>query len=273
MKEKEKDLVQIYTDGSCLGNPGKGGWAAILVYGDKELVLKGNSPKTTNNRMELTAVVEALKVLKRPVEVELTTDSAYVVNAINKGWLLGWVLKGSIETRPNSDLWKELLELTKRHKVEFIWVKGHAGHPYNERCDKIAVNMASKAETSRADEEKEPEYKIVDNSLEMEFESEKAALEYVNDHAIRAISIEETEYGVLLKYEKLGYREGSRFANKETKFIVVAEVGNRDMYISASGTTINRADARTFSLEDAEKKAKSLTRKKPGGVEWRVEPL
>lgn len=270
--EKGKDLVQIYTDGSCLGNPGKGGWAAILVYGDKELVLKGNSPKTTNNRMELTAVVEALKALKRPMQVELTTDSSYVVNAMNKGWLMGWVLKGTIETRPNSDLWKEMIELTKRHNVEFIWVKGHAGHPYNERCDKLAVNMAYKAGTNRADEEKEPEYNTI-KPLEMEFESEAAALEYADIHAVRVLGIEETEYGVILKYEKLSYAGGNRLVNKDTKFIVVAEVGKRDMYISASGTTINRADARTFSLEDAEKKAKSLTRKKPGGLEWRVEPL
>lgn len=136
--------VKIYTDGACSGNPGKGGWGAVLVYGEKEMELSGGNPDTTNNRMELTAVIEALKALKVPCSVELTTDSKYVCDAINKQWVYSWQKNNwrKADKKPalNVDLWQELLPLLERHKVEFIWVKGHNGHQYNERCDKLAVN-------------------------------------------------------------------------------------------------------------------------------------
>lgn len=135
--------VEIYTDGACSGNPGKGGWGAVLVYNGIEKELSGFDKDTTNNRMELTAVIEGLKALKEPCEVKLTTDSKYVCDAINKGWVYSWKSKGwkKADKKPalNVDLWEQLLELLDKHNVEFIWVKGHAGHKYNERCDELAV--------------------------------------------------------------------------------------------------------------------------------------
>ena len=138
--------VNIYTDGACRGNPGRGGWGAILVYGSIEKELSGGEPDTTNNRMELSAVIAALSALKEPCEVTLTTDSQYVANAIEKGWLQGWQKnnwrksdKGQVL---NVDLWQELLPLLDKHKVSFVWVKGHNGHPYNERCDVLATTVA-----------------------------------------------------------------------------------------------------------------------------------
>ncbi|MGN1123028.1 MAG: ribonuclease HI [Eubacterium sp.] len=136
--------IEIYTDGACSGNPGKGGWGAVLVYKGKEKEISGGSPDTTNNRMELTAVIEALKQLKEPCKVALTTDSKYVCDAINKGWVYSWKKKGwrKSDNKPalNVDLWEKLLEQLEIHKVEFCWVKGHNGHPYNERCDELAVS-------------------------------------------------------------------------------------------------------------------------------------
>ena len=138
--------VNIYTDGACRGNPGKGGWGAVLVYGTIERELSGGEPLTTNNRMELSAVIAALSALKEPCEVTLTTDSQYVVNAIEKGWLANWQKnnwrKSDKSEVLNVDLWKKLLELLDTHKVGFVWVKGHNGHPYNERCDKLATAFA-----------------------------------------------------------------------------------------------------------------------------------
>lgn len=138
--------VNIYTDGACRGNPGRGGWGAILVYGSIEKELCGGDPNTTNNRMELSAVIAALSALKEPCEVTLTTDSQYVVNAIEKGWLEGWKKnnwrksdKGQVL---NVDLWQELIAQLDKHKVSFVWVKGHNGHPYNERCDVLATTVA-----------------------------------------------------------------------------------------------------------------------------------
>lgn len=135
--------IEIYTDGACSGNPGKGGWGAVLVYKGIEKEIFGGSPETTNNRMELTAVIEALKCLKEPCNVTVTTDSKYVCDAINKGWVYSWEKnnwkKSDKKPALNVDLWKELLHLLDKHKVEFVWVKGHNGHPYNERCDKLAV--------------------------------------------------------------------------------------------------------------------------------------
>ena len=136
--------IDIYTDGACSGNPGKGGWGAVLVYGRHELELSGGEKETTNNRMELTAIIKALEALKEPCEVTLTTDSKYVCDAINQGWLNSWINSGwrKADKKPvlNVDLWQQLIPLLEEHKVEFVWVKGQAGHVYNERCDKLAVN-------------------------------------------------------------------------------------------------------------------------------------
>lgn len=136
--------VEIYTDGACSGNPGKGGWGAVLVYGGKEKELSGAEKDTTNNRMELTAVIEALGALNQACNVVLTTDSKYVCDAINKGWVYSWKKNGwkKSDKKPalNVDLWEKLLPLLEKHNVEFVWVKGHNGHPYNERCDTLAVS-------------------------------------------------------------------------------------------------------------------------------------
>ena len=138
--------VDIYTDGACRGNPGKGGWGAILVYGGKEKELSGGEAVTTNNRMELSSAIEALSALKEPCEVTLTSDSKYLVDAIEKGWAVSWREKGwrRADKSPalNPDLWEKLLDLLEIHKVTFVWVKGHVGHPYNERCDKLATTFA-----------------------------------------------------------------------------------------------------------------------------------
>ena len=135
--------VEIYTDGACSGNPGAGGWGAVLRYGTAEKELSGGEKATTNNRMELTAVIEALSALKEPCSVTLTTDSKYVVDSVTKGWVYGWKKNGWVKSdkKPalNADLWEKLLPLLARHEVKFVWVKGHAGHPENERCDRMAV--------------------------------------------------------------------------------------------------------------------------------------
>lgn len=139
--------VEIFTDGACSGNPGKGGWGAVLRYQGAEKELCGGAMETTNNRMELTAVIEALCALKEPCDVTLTTDSKYVVDAIEKGWVYGWRRNGwrKADKKPalNVDLWEQLLPLLKKHTVTFVWVKGHAGHPENERCDALAVGYYS----------------------------------------------------------------------------------------------------------------------------------
>ena len=137
--------VTIYTDGACSGNPGPGGWGAILMYGGFQKELSGGERETTNNRMELTGVIRGLEALKYPCEVTLTTDSRYVVDSVTKGWVYGWKKRGWIKSdkKPalNVDLWEKLLPLLEKHKVEFVWVKGHAGHPENERCDRLAVEQ------------------------------------------------------------------------------------------------------------------------------------
>ena len=140
--------VEIFTDGACSGNPGPGGWGAVLRYKGTEKQLSGGEHETTNNRMELTAVISALSALKEPCEVTLTSDSKYVIDAITKGWAKSWRKNGWIKSdkKPalNSDLWAKLLELLDIHKVSFVWVKGHAGHPENEICDYLAVAETEK---------------------------------------------------------------------------------------------------------------------------------
>ena len=135
--------IEIYTDGACSGNPGPGGWGAVLRYNGREKELSGGEAQTTNNRMELTAVLSSLSLLKEPCIVELYSDSKYVVDAIEKGWLQGWRKKGWIKSdkKPvlNVDLWQQLLPLLQRHDVRFHWVKGHADNAKNERCDQLAV--------------------------------------------------------------------------------------------------------------------------------------
>jgi ribonuclease HI len=138
--------VDVYTDGACRGNPGKGGWGAVLVYKGVEKELSGGERMTTNNRMELSAVIAALSALREPCEITLTSDSKYVVDAVTKGWAQSWKAKGwkKADKSPalNADLWDKLLALLDYHTVTFVWVKGHAGHPYNERCDALATAFA-----------------------------------------------------------------------------------------------------------------------------------
>lgn len=140
--------INLYTDGACKGNPGAGGWAAILEYEGREKELFGGDKSTTNNRMELIAAIEGLKALKEPCSVTLYSDSQYLVNAINKGWLESWQAKGWKKADKskvlNDDLWKELVALLDTHTVDFVWVRGHDGHAYNERCDALASGYAEK---------------------------------------------------------------------------------------------------------------------------------
>ena len=135
--------VELFTDGACSGNPGAGGWAAILRYGNHEKELSGGEAQTTNNRMELTAVIRGLAALNERCNVVVTTDSQYVVNGIEKGWAAGWKRNGwrKADKKPalNADLWDILLNLLELHDVSFRWVHGHQGHPENERCDALAV--------------------------------------------------------------------------------------------------------------------------------------
>ncbi|MCD8144422.1 MAG: ribonuclease HI [Oscillospiraceae bacterium] len=135
--------VTLYTDGACSGNPGPGGWACILLYGEHRKELSGGERNTTNNRMELTAVIQGLKALNRPCQVELYSDSKYVIDALEKGWAVGWRKRGWVKSdkKPalNPDLWEELLNLCQIHRMSYHWVKGHASDPYNDRCDQLAV--------------------------------------------------------------------------------------------------------------------------------------
>jgi len=139
--------VTVYTDGACSGNPGPGGWGAILNYKGNIREMSGGEAQTTNNRMELMGVISALKALKYPCEVQLYTDSKYIVDAINKGWLKSWKSKGwkrKDGELKNIDLWQEIWELISLHTVTFNWVKGHADNPHNNRCDEMAVAQRDK---------------------------------------------------------------------------------------------------------------------------------
>ncbi|MCL2372177.1 MAG: ribonuclease HI [Defluviitaleaceae bacterium] len=134
--------ITIYTDGACSGNPGPGGYGAVLIYGSHRKEFSGYEAETTNNRMEISAVLVALEALKEPCAVELYSDSRYVVDAIEKGWAIRWRQNGWMRNKKeaalNTDLWERMLGLLEKHKVTFHWVKGHAGHPENERCDQLA---------------------------------------------------------------------------------------------------------------------------------------
>ena len=140
--------VEIFTDGACSGNPGPGGYGAILKYNGHTKEISGGNAETTNNRMELTAVITALNALKEPCEVDLYSDSRYIIDAVTKGWAKKWQannwIKSDKKKALNSDLWEELLLLLEKHKVNFIWIKGHAGHIENERCDFLAVTESKK---------------------------------------------------------------------------------------------------------------------------------
>lgn len=140
--------VDIYSDGACSGNPGPGGYGTIIVFGSVEKELSGGEPSTTNNRMELSGAIAGLEALKYPCEVTIYSDSKYLVDGITKGWAESWRknnwIKSDKKPALNPDLWERLLELLKIHRVSFVWVKGHNGHPYNERCDRLAVAQAEK---------------------------------------------------------------------------------------------------------------------------------
>ncbi len=140
--------IEIFTDGACQGNPGPGGWGAILRYKGIEKEISGGEANTTNNRMELTAVIKALQLLKEPCMVNLYSDSQYVCNALKLGWAKKWRSNGWMRNKKepalNPELWQELLSLYEKHTINVIWVKGHNGHPENERCDKLAVSAAQR---------------------------------------------------------------------------------------------------------------------------------
>ena len=138
--------ITLFSDGSALGNPGPGGYGVILRYGDKERELFGSEAHTTNNRMELLGVIEGLKALKEPCEVNVISDSSYVVKGINE-WLGGWI-KRDFKRVKNPDLWRKYIEVSKQHKINAIWVRGHDGHAENERCDTLARDAAQKMKDS-----------------------------------------------------------------------------------------------------------------------------
>lgn len=143
-----KKQVEIFTDGACSGNPGPGGYGVILRYKGVSKELSGGEERTTNNRMELTAVITGLSALKEPCAVTLYSDSKYIIDAIQKGWAKKWRanvwMRNAKDPALNPDLWEKLLDLLEKHEVTFVWVKGHAGHPENERCDQLAVQESQK---------------------------------------------------------------------------------------------------------------------------------
>ena len=140
--------VTLYTDGACSGNPGPGGWGVVLLYGEHKKELSGGERETTNNRMELTAVIEGLRALKMKCSVDIFSDSAYTVKGFLQGWVQGWERSGwkKADRKPvlNADLWQQLLEQLARHRVTYHWIESHAGHPENERCDRLAVEESKK---------------------------------------------------------------------------------------------------------------------------------
>lgn len=136
--------IEIYTDGACSGNPGPGGWGAVLKYNNFQKQISGAESNTTNNRMEITALIKALEMLKEPCKIKVYTDSRYVCDSMAKGWAISWKKRGwkKSDGKPalNSDLWEKLINLSQIHTLDFTWIKGHAGHPENEMCDKLATS-------------------------------------------------------------------------------------------------------------------------------------
>jgi ribonuclease HI len=141
--ENKKNIVEIFTDGACSGNPGPGGYGAILKYGAETKEISGSQRETTNNRMEMMAIIKALELLKRPCKIKVSTDSNYLVKGMTE-WVPGWVEKNWLNSRKkpvsNKDLWERLLKLSRLHQIEWKWIRGHHGHPENERCDQLAKN-------------------------------------------------------------------------------------------------------------------------------------
>lgn len=154
--KKKGNKVFIFSDGACSGNPGPGGYGVILRYNGREKELSGGEAHTTNNRMELMGVITGLEALKHPCDVVIQTDSRYVIDGIEKGWAKSWKKRGWVKSdkKPaaNSDLWERLLQLLEIHQVEFCWIKGHAGHPENERCDRLAVQRSREIKTGSGNE-------------------------------------------------------------------------------------------------------------------------
>ena len=144
----DKKFVEIFSDGACSGNPGPGGWGAVLTYQGHRREISGGEAATTNNRMELTGVIRALELVREPCEITLCSDSKYVMDGLSKGWARGWRARGWVKSdkKPalNSDLWARLLDLCEGHVFHYQWIKGHAGHPENERCDAMAVAETAK---------------------------------------------------------------------------------------------------------------------------------
>jgi ribonuclease HI len=145
--DKEKPIIEIFTDGACEGNPGPGGWCAILRYKNHEKIISGHEQNTTNNKMELTAIIKALEIIKRKSKIKVYSDSQYVIKGMNE-WLPNWIKnnwKNSKKTEiQNKELWMKLYELSKKHEIEWFWIRGHEGHPENEKCDKIAKENIKK---------------------------------------------------------------------------------------------------------------------------------
>ena len=151
MTKKNNNIVEIFTDGACSGNPGPGGYGAILKYGQEIREISGYEVETTNNRMEMMAVIEALRQLKRPCRIKIISDSQYVVKGMTE-WIQNWSKRNWLTSQKkpvlNQELWKELLSLSQKHRIEWQWIKGHNGHPYNERCDQLARDAISECEKS-----------------------------------------------------------------------------------------------------------------------------
>lgn len=147
MSRKKDGIVEIFSDGACSGNPGPGGYGAILKYGREIKEISGCEPETTNNRMEMMAIIEALRKLKRPCKIKVVTDSGYVVKGMTQ-WISGWIKRNWLNSQKkpvlNRDLWEDLLELSRFHQIEWSWIKGHNGHPENERCDQLAKSALKK---------------------------------------------------------------------------------------------------------------------------------
>lgn len=201
--------VDIFTDGACSGNPGAGGWGAIIRFKGHEKELSGGCHATTNNRMELTAVIEALKCLKEKCEVTVYSDSQYFVNAMTKGWAFSWKAKNwrrsGNEPVLNPDLWQELLDLWEKHEIQAIWVKGHAGHPENERCDALAVGEIKKLSESYGISKKNADKILI-------------VVDMQNDFITGALGTKEAEKIVGAVKEKIEKFDGEVFFTRDTHF-------------------------------------------------------